>query len=290
VVIGPGTMIDLHLHTTASDGQCAPAELVARARDAGITVLAVTDHDTMDGVSEAAAHAVRLQLGFVPGIEITAVCDGHDVHVLGYWVDGDSSALAALLHALRTARLERAREIVHRLSREGAPIDISELVDGAAAAGRSIARPAIARALIRYGHVGTVSEAFVRFLNEGKPAYVPHRGPSPIEVVCAIVQAGGIASLAHPGPLNRDELIPELVAVGLAAVEAYHSAHDEQTRSRYLAVASEHGLAVTGGSDFHGLDVRRAEFFGRVGLPAADFSHLLERAGRSLERCDGQPM
>jgi predicted metal-dependent phosphoesterase TrpH len=282
-------MIDLHLHTTASDGQCAPADLVARARDAGITVLAVTDHDTMAGVSEAAAHAARLGLGFVPGIEMTAVHDGHDVHVLGYWVDSDSPALAALLHALRASRRERAREIAQRLAREGAPIDITELVDGAAETGRSIARPAIARALIRRGHVGTVSEAFDRFLSEGRPAYVSHRGPSPIDVVGAIVAAGGMASLAHPGPLNRDELIPALVPAGLAAVEAYHSAHDERTRSRYLAVAVEHGLVVTGGSDFHGPEARRAELFGRVGLPAEEFSRLLARAGRSLERREDQP-
>ncbi len=277
-------MIDLHLHTTASDGQCSPGDLVARARDAGITVLAVTDHDTMAAVPEAAASAAAIGLGFVPGIEITAVHHGHDVHILGYWVDDRSPVLAALLDAVRAARLERAREIARRLEREGVPIDAGELVGGAAETGHSIARPEIARALIRSGHVATIAEAFDRFLSEGRPAYVPHRGPPPADVVSAIVRAGGIASLAHPGPLGCDEIIPGLVAAGLAAIEAYHSAHDDQTRSRYLAVAAAHGLAVTGGSDFHGPDVRRAEFFGRVGLPAEEYSRLLERAGRSVSR------
>ena len=277
-------MIDLHLHTTASDGQCSPGELIARARDAGISVLAVTDHDTMAGVPEAAAAAAQIALGFVPGIEITAVENGHDVHILGYWIDGASPELVRLLEGLRRARAERAAEIARRLAEAGAPIDVREQVAGAAARGRSIARPEIARALIRAGHVTTVAEAFDRYLSEGRPGYVGHRGPTPSEVVVAIVGAGGVASLAHPGPLNRDELIPSLVGTGLGAVEAYHSAHDDQTCSRYLAVAATHGLVVTGGSDFHGPTVRRSEFLGVAGLPAAEFSRLLERAGRG--RCD----
>jgi predicted metal-dependent phosphoesterase TrpH len=275
-------MIDLHLHTTASDGEYSPGELVARARDAGITVMAVTDHDTMAAIPAAAAAAAGAGLGFVPGIEMTAVDNGHDVHILGYWVDGASPALARLLEGLRQARVDRAREIAHRLGEARAPVDISELVSRALTDGRSIARPEIARVLVRAGHVATVAEAFDRFLSEGRAAYVPHRGPTPFEVVGAIVGAGGVASLAHPGTLERDELIPPLIQAGLGAIEAYHSAHDEETRSRYLSIASAHGLVVTGGSDFHGPTVRRAEFFGVVGLPSAEFSRLLERAGRTL--------
>jgi predicted metal-dependent phosphoesterase TrpH len=274
-------LIDLHLHTTASDGQCSPGELVARARHAGISVLAITDHDTMAGVPEAAAAASEMALGFVPGIEITAVENGHDVHVLGYWIDGSSPSLVGLLEGLRGARTARAREIAQRLAEAGAPIDISEQVAGAAALGRSIARPEIARALIRAGHATTVAEAFDRYLSEGRPAYVGHRGPTPSQVVAAIVGAGGVASLAHPGPLGRDDLIPSLAGAGLAAIEAYHSAHDDATCARYLAVAAAHGLVVTGGSDFHGPTVRRAEFLGVAALPAAEFSRLLERAGRT---------
>jgi predicted metal-dependent phosphoesterase TrpH len=236
----------------------------------------------MAAVPDAAAAAADARLGFVPGIEMTAVDDGHDVHILGYWVDGTSPALARLLEGLRTARVDRAREIAHRLADVQAPVDISELVTRALADGGSIARPEIARVLVRAGHAVTVADAFDRFLGEGRPAYVAHRGPTPAEVVAAIVESGGVASLAHPGTLGRDELIPPLVRAGLGAIEAFHSAHDEEARSRYLSVASAYGLLVTGGSDFHGPNLRRAECFGVVGLPPAEFSRLLERAGRTL--------
>lgn len=190
-------MIDLHLHTTASDGQCSPAELVTLVRDAGITTLAVTDHDTMAGVAETAAHAAQFGLAFVPGIELTSVHEGHDVHMLGYWVESGSPALSISIDELRAA----------------------------------------------------------------------------------IAAAGGIASLAHPGTAHLDELIPQLVADGLAAIEVYHSSHDEAATVRYRELAALHQVAVTGGSDFHGPTARRAEFLGRVGLSPGDFARLVHRAG-----------
>jgi predicted metal-dependent phosphoesterase TrpH len=140
-----------------------------------------------------------------------------------------------------------------------------------------LARPQIARALIAAGHVATVSEAFDRFLSEGRCAYVPHRGPSPAEGIAVIREAGGLSSLAHPGTLHRDELIPGLAAAGLTAIEAYHSAHDPAAVARYLAAAAAHDLAVSGGSDFHGEGTRRSEFFGVVGLPAAEYEQLVAR-------------
>jgi predicted metal-dependent phosphoesterase TrpH len=216
----------------------------------------------------------------VPGVEVTAVHDGHDVHVLGYFLDTGSPALVRLLQDVRAARDGRAREIADRLAGAGVPIDVDALLSPATA-GRAVARPQIARALIAAGHVGSVSEAFDRFLSEGCPAYVAHRGPSPAEVIWAIACAGGVASLAHPGTLGRDHIIPELAAAGLTALEAYHSAHDQPTQARYLALAESHGLAVTGGSDFHGPGTRRSEFFGVTALPPTAFSSLLDRAGRA---------
>jgi 3',5'-nucleoside bisphosphate phosphatase len=270
-------MIDLHLHTTASDGRLAPDQLVRRAADAGIHVMAVTDHDTMAGVAAAAQTAAALGITIVPGIEITAVLDGRDVHVLGYYLDPDDEALIALLQAQQYERVERAREISVRLARLGAPIDVEALLAAAAARGGSVARPQIAAALVAAGHAVDVPEAFERWLDEGRAAFVPHRGRGPADVVSVIAGSRGAASLAHPGTTRRDDIVPALVEAGLVAIEAYHSAHDAAAQARYVDLARSHGLAVTGGSDFHGDGLRRAEYFGVVGLPADEFERFQTR-------------
>ena len=275
-------MIDLHMHTTASDGRSTPEELVKQAYDAGIRTMSVTDHDTMGGVECAAAAAAELGMTFVPGIEITSVHGGKDVHVLAYFLPELSEALRDLLSEQRRNRLERARLISERLAAVGAPIDMDALMEaGAALGGKSLARPQIAQALIAAGHASSVAEAFEKYLSEDGPAYVPHRGASPSEVVDLIGQAGGVSSLAHPGYTKKDEIIPDLVAAGLTAIEAYHSSHDADMVQRYLAAARTHGLAVSGGSDFHGVGARRSEFFGVTNLPAQDFEVLRERASRT---------
>jgi predicted metal-dependent phosphoesterase TrpH len=280
-------MIDLHMHTTASDGRCAPEELVQQAHDKGIRTLSVTDHDTMAGVARAAAAARSLGIAFIPGIEITSVHGGRDVHVLAYFLPALSDELTRLLAEQRQNRLDRARLIAARLAAAGAPIDEAALMEaGAALGGKSLARPQIAQALIAAGHVGTVAEAFERFLHEEGPAYVPHRGASPAEVVAMIGRAGGLASLAHPGYTKKDDVVPELVDAGLGAIEAYHSSHDEPTTLRYIEMARQYGLAISGGSDYHGAGTRRSEFFGVVHLPAPEFDRLVARSGRSLAAKD----
>ena len=280
------------MHTTASDGTSTPEDLVARVRGAGISVFSVTDHDTMAAVPAASAAASRDGLTCVPGIEITTVHDGHDVHMLGYFLASDSPVLAVLLERVRALRRERASEIADRLSAAGAPIDVEALVSTAdAGSSRSLARPQIARALIAAGHVATVADAFDRFLSEGCCAYVPHRGPSPVEGIAAIVSAGGVASLAHPATTKCDDLIPALAGAGLAAIEAYHSAHDAAVTERYVALARSLGLAVSGGSDFHGVGTRRSEFFGVVGLPAHEYEALVVRSGRPVGPAEaGRPV
>ena len=271
-------MIDLHLHTTASDGRLSPEELVRRAAAVGIEVMAVTDHDTTAGVVPATAAAAALGVTVVPGIEITAVLDGRDVHVLGYYVDPADEALQDLLRAQRNERTERAREIASRLERAGVPIDIEALLAASAGRGGSVARPQIAAALVAAGHAVDIADAFERWLSEGRVAFVPHSGRSPVEVVGVIAGCRGAASLAHPGTTKRDDIMPALVTAGLAAIEAYHSAHDAVAQAHYAALADHYGLAVTGGSDFHGDGVRRAECFGVVGLPPEQFERFQARA------------
>lgn len=270
-------MIDLHTHTTASDGALAPGALVERAHELGIRTLAVTDHDTLAGVPAAAAAAAARGMELLPGIEITAVHRGRDVHVLAYFLEPDPAGLAPFLADQRRDRTRRAREMSARLAALGVPVDLEDVIAGAEAGGKAVARPTVARALLDAGHVTSLQQAFDRWLADGRPAYVPRSGAPPAEVVRLVRRSGGLPVLAHPGLLRRDELIPELAEAGLGAVEAYHSDHDPRAEARYLQVAARHGLAVSGGSDFHGDDHPRARCFGRVGLPRDRFAPLFQR-------------
>jgi len=269
------------MHTTSSDGRCTPEELVLRAWNAGIRTMSVTDHDTMAGVAPATRAASPLGMTVVPGIEITSVYRGKDVHVLAYFLSESAPGLQEMLTRQRRQRVERAQEIADRLDGLGVPIDVPALIETASApGGKALARPQIAQALIAAGHVATVAEAFDRYLGEDSPAYVPHRGASPSDVVALVVAGGGVASLAHPGYRPQDEIIPELVETGLQAIEVFHSSHDKAAEQHYLNVATQHRLLATGGSDYHGEGVRRAEFFGVVNLPQEHFDALLAYASR----------
>ena len=269
-------MIDLHLHTTASDGTLDPAALVERAHGAGVRTLAVTDHDTMAGVTAAAEVAASLKLEFLPGIEITAVVDGRDVHVLAYFLDPTPLGLEAFLASQREDRVERARGMADRLKTLGVPIEIEPTIDHAVADGRSVGRPLLARALVQAGHARTEQDAFDRWIGDGGPAYVPRKGSTPADVVRLISRAGGISSVAHPGILGRDELIPSLAMAGLTALEVYHPGHDNAAQARYTRLAAQHELASSGGSDFHGDGHHRAKGLGSVGLPREAFMTLLQ--------------
>lgn len=272
-------MIDLHLHTTASDGTLSPSELVLEARAAGLSICSITDHDTTAG-SEAAADVAReAGLEVIAGIEITAVADGRDVHMLGYFIDCTSPRLRGFLVRQREDRLRRVKDIGARLASLGAPVDVAPIA-AEADRGRSVGRPQIAAALLAAGHVATRNEAFDRFLGAGGPAFVPRHGSRPEEIIALIHDAGGIASLAHPGLTRRDDLLPALAAAGLDALEARHADHDPGMEAHYRARARDLGLAISGGSDFHGDSGHRAAVLGRVTLPAEDFAALRRRARR----------
>jgi predicted metal-dependent phosphoesterase TrpH len=272
-------VIDLHLHTTASDGRLAPVDLVSRVAAAGITIMSVTDHDTVAGLADVRRSAAAVGIRLVDGIEITAVHDGRDVHILGYFIDPADEALGVFLHAQRTRRVERVREIGARLATLGVPVDVSRVLAVAARKpGTSVGRPMLARALIARGHASSMQDAFERFLGAGQPAYVPRTGPSPGEVVDVIHRAAGIASMAHPGVTRQPAVMARLVDHGLDAIEAYHSDHPLDVQRELLSFATRHGLMVTGGSDYHG-DDERDRPLGRVTLPAAEFDRLQEARG-----------
>jgi predicted metal-dependent phosphoesterase TrpH len=270
-------LIDLHLHTTASDGLCSPRQLVAQAAAAGITMLAVTDHDTMAATAEVSALSAAAGIDFVPGIEITAIENGADVHILGYFLDSGSPRLAAFLTLQRESRVQRVGAIAARLAALGLHIDVRPLVEIASRQdGSSVGRPQVARAIVAAGHAVDTNDAFARWLGRGKPGFVPRSGATAEEVIAIIHEAGGLASLAHPGLTNVDARLAALRDAGLDALEAYHSDHDPDTRDRYLRLARDLELLVTGGSDYHG-DPAHGVAPGMVTLPPDEFERLQRR-------------
>lgn len=280
-------MVDLHMHTTASDGLLSPSALVERAFDVGIKILSVTDHDTMAGIAEASDAAIDRGMKFLPGIEITAVYKRKDVHMLAYFLDNKQGKLADFLVQQRTDRIRRAQEMSTKLAKLGVPINIDEKIKQSESTGQAVGRPDVANALFAAGHVASVQEAFNRFLGDGCPAYVARKGMSPVDVVRMVTEVGGVTALAHPGLLKKDSLIPDLAGRGLDAIEVYHSDHTLSDESRYLRLAEEHGLVVSGGSDFHGDHHRRAKCFGRVGLPRQRFSVFLDRLEQAHKKVHG---
>ncbi len=273
-------MIDLHLHTSASDGRSAPGALVAAARRAGLAVISVTDHDTVAAIDETRSACTAEGVRLVTGIEITAARDDAEVHVLGSFLDHRDARLLAFLEDQRADRRRRVAALIARLGDLGLRVDESEVL-GPREGGKAVGRPSIARALKRAGHVRTSREAFDLYLAEGRPAFVPRRAPGPEEVFHLVHAAGGIASLAHPGLLGRDDWIPGMAQAGLDALEAYYVEHPPERVARYLEIAASCGLAVSGGSDYHG-DVRYGpQRPGDVVLPPAAFERLEALAQRA---------
>jgi predicted metal-dependent phosphoesterase TrpH len=272
--------VDLHLHTTASDGRCTPQELVDRAAAAGVTVMGVTDHDTTAAITEASQAASARGIEVIAGIEVTAVEAGRDVHVLGYFIDPSNVQLAGFLQRQRTQRIARVKAVGDRLAQLGMPIDILPLVARAKEDGRSVGRPQIARAMIAAGYVADSRDAFDKWLATGRPAFVPRAGAPPEEVIRIIHAAGGVASLAHPGQTAVDGRISAYVEAGLDALEVFHPDHDKPSTDRYRGLAAHLTLLVTGGSDFHG-DPSHGWEPGAVSLPADEWLRVRAAAAHA---------
>jgi predicted metal-dependent phosphoesterase TrpH len=240
-------------------------------------VLSVTDHDTTSACAAVSAACLESGIEFVPGIEITAVVDGADIHMLGYFIDPAAAPFNVFLTEARRMRVDRLRRIIERLAGHGIHLDADAVLQpGTADNGKAAGRPWIARALIAGGHVATIGEAFDRWLSNGRPAFVERIGPTPEDVLREIHKANGIASLAHPGLLHRDDLIPGLAASGMDAIEAYHSKHPHEDTVRYITFADRLGLAVSGGSDYHA-DPNATITVGGVGLPPELYEALKAR-------------
>jgi 3',5'-nucleoside bisphosphate phosphatase len=274
-------VIDLHLHTTASDGRSSPDDLVRAALRNRLTALSVTDHDTVAALDLVSAGCARVGIEWVPGIEITAIRDDVDVHILGYFVDHRSPVLAEFLAAQVADRRRRVREMIEKLETLGVHVDPEEVLGGHGGLDpKWIGRPLLARALVRARRVRTPREAFDLYLAENGAAWVPRRAPSPEAVIALIHGVGGIASLAHPGLLGRDEWVPPMAAAGLDAIEVYYIEHSPEMAVHYRVLAERLGLALSGGSDYHGDPSHGPARPGSVSLPPAAFAELKRRAGR----------
>lgn len=247
--------IDLHLHTTYSDGSYSPAEVIRFAHEVGVTALAMTDHDTVDGIPEAMKAGAEVGIEVIPGIELSSRFDGRETHILGYFFDWQNETLRSRLRRQQTSRHERNPRVVTKLNQLGLKLSYEEVK--AKAGSGSIGRPHIADVLVEKGYVKSVKEAFDRYLAEGAPAYVLRDLPDAREAIGWIREAGGVPVLAHPHWTKRQgqelqAMCKTLKDAGLMGIEVFYSTHTRRQTSEYLELARKLDLLLTGGSDFHG--------------------------------------
>src|SRR6516164_4525106 len=272
-------VIDLHSHTTASDGELPPEGLLAFARSRGVTTLAVTDHDTVEGLERSAAAAAAEGIRFVPGIEVSAYADGREVHILGHFVDRTEPGLSSFSARLRDERRERMGRMVEKMRSLGFPVTFEEVQR--IAAGAHLGRPHLALALVERGYVTSTKAAFDRFLGDGKPGWVDRLRIDAEEAIAMLHRAGGTATVAHPGSSKVGQhTLERLARAGLDGLEIFHPDHVPSQREAFLRQAEALGLVPTAGSDYHGPRVTPDRSLGMVSLDPTYFSRLEARAAR----------
>jgi predicted metal-dependent phosphoesterase TrpH len=256
--------IDLHTHSTASDGIYSPTELLHRAKAIGLRVLALTDHDNTGGLDEAAKVAAQLDIDFIPGIEINTDVNGGEVHVLGYFIEYQRPAFQAILTVLRDARERRGQRMVELLNEEGIHVEwerVREIAQG------SVGRPHVAKALLEAGYVKTIGEAFDKYIGTGKPAYVPRYKLTPDDAVRLIVSANGLPVIAHPielpGLTELRNWLPNLRKAGMVGLETYYGPYTAEDEQALQSLAQQYELVATGGTDFHGPGIHPTPLGGR---------------------------
>lgn len=269
---------DFHTHSTYSDGLRTPAELVDLAAGRGVRVMALTDHDTLEGLAEAEAAAAR-HPGFllVPGVELSCDVPGTEVHILGYFIDRHRRELVEQLDRFRSGRIDRAQRIIDALAGLGAPIEWSRVQELAGEA--SIGRPHIAQALLEAGHIESFNEAFDRFIGRNGPAYAERPKLAPAEAIEMIGEAGGLAVFAHPSFTDdHPRVAAELAAAGAFGLEAYYKGYEPERVEELVALGESLGLFALGGSDYHGIDREGERLPGEIPLPDAVVDAFLEAA------------
>lgn len=273
--------VDLHTHSTYSDGLLSPAELVEEAASRAVRILALTDHDTVAGIPEARAAGDRLGVEVIPGVELSAALgSGSEVHLLGYFVDIDDPAFLEQLAGYEKARAERMERMVERLKRIGAPVDLERVRE--IAGHGTVGRPHLGRVLVEAGYATDLSDAFSRYIGAGKPAYVPRPRVDPRDAIALVRAAGGVPVLAHPFSVGGVEsVLDRLVPAGLAGMEVDYGEYDDQDRETLRVMAARRKLIATGGSDYHGPDLRVTRELGSAPVPLAAVARLREAAAVS---------
>lgn len=278
------SQVDLHLHSTASDGRFSPEAVVGKAAALGLAVISLTDHDSVDGIApalEAARAFPRLRV--IPGIEISTDMPDGEAHVLGYFIDYTSDELRSALERFRSSRQRRAKAMIAKLGALGIHLDWQRVRE--IAGDGSIGRPHIAQAMLEKGYITSLKEAFTGYLEHGGPAYVARDKMTPAEAVALILQSNGLPVLAHPFTVTDPEaLVAELKAAGLVGVETYYKAYTADEIKTLVSLADRHGLITTGGSDYHGLDDSDETMLGGVEVPLASAERLIALAGERAQK------
>ena len=270
--------VDLHIHSTASDGRLTPAEIVNKSAEIGLTTIAIADHDSSDGIVPALITAKAYpQLKVIPCVEISTDVPNGEVHILGYFIDYTDHKLAVALEGMRNSRRKRALGMIAKLGNLGMHIDW-ERVQEIAGSG-SIGRPHIAQAMLEKGYIATLKEAFTEYIGRDRPAYVERGKMTPVEAVELILQANGLPVLAHPFTVNDPEtMVIELKAAGLVGIEAYYKDYTVDEINELVNLADRHNLIATGGSDYHGLDTSAETMIGGADVPIESAEQLIALA------------
>jgi predicted metal-dependent phosphoesterase TrpH len=271
-------LADLHIHTFYSDSTSSPQEVIQQAHQAGLHCIAITDHDTVDGIVPTMEAARELGLEVIAGVELSSEINGKDIHILGYCFDYQNENLLSRLNEMQNTRLERMKQMISKLHAVGIKnIELEEVTSRVQS--KSVGRPHLAAVLVAKGKVSTMQAAFDKYLTEGAVAYVPKFKMSPVEAIELINSAGGVAVLAHPVLTAVDELIPQFVRAGLKGIEVFYPMHTENVIHFYQGIVQKHHLVATGGSDAHG-SAKRHTYVGRVKIPYEYVEQLKKAAGK----------
>lgn len=278
------SQVDLHIHSTASDGRFSPEEVVRASARRGLSFIALADHDTVSGVAPALAAARAFpHLRVIPAVELSTDVPEGEVHILGYFVDYTDRELLAKLERMRNSRRERAQAMIAKLRDLGISIEWSRVKEIAGSG--SVGRPHLAQVMLEKGYIASLKEAFTSYVGRGGPAYVERRKLTPVAAVQLILRANGLPVLAHPlTGSNPGALVLELKAAGLVGIEAYYKDYSTGDVSQLLSLASRHHLLVTGGSDYHGLDIVNEVMIGGVEVPLSVAERLLALAESGVLR------
>lgn len=273
--------VDLHIHTIFSDGLFTPEEVVAQATQLGFSAVAITDHDSVDGVDQAIRAVRGKRIEIVPGAELSCNVNGTDVHILGHYFNHHRPALQDFFARVRQRRLERAEKMVQKLAEMGVKVSFARVRELAGVG--AVGRPHLAQAMVEAGVVSNLNEAFERYIGYHAPAYIPKMRLTPAQAVGFIHENGGLAVVAHPATYGNDDLLYPVIAAGVDGIEVWHPEHNERTVAHYLEVATKNRLLVTGGSDCHGGRKFGRIYLGDVRLPYKYLAALKSRV-KKFER------